>query len=194
LANKPYRKAAGVEFQTGVTMCKLRWLCLIAVLLVTGCQSQEQPEPPANSSLVLMREESINDYLATHIGITSRGGEVYCAYDLLDAGRATQGKLYIWALCLEYDVEHGSLTTGSGISLPVALQIQENNDHYEIIGHLVPGDGEYYGPDVRSIFPRSTWPQIMPENEAEINQYNSRANELMQDTLMQARLSNSIED
>lgn len=183
-----------VEFQTGVTMSKLLWLGLITILLVAGCQSQEQPEPPANSSLVLMLEESINDYLATHIGITSRGGDVYCAYELLDAGRATQGKLYIWALCQEYDVEQGSLKTGSGISLPVALQIQEKNGLTEIIGHLVPRDGEYYGPDVRSIFPRSSWPQIMPQNEAGINQYNSRANELMQETLMQARLSNSIED
>lgn len=173
---------------------KLLWLGLISILLVTACQNQAQPESSANTSLALMLEDSITDYLVTNIGITSFGGEAFCAYELLDAEPATEGNLYIWALCQEYDVEHGSLTTGSGISLPVALQTQAKNDHYEIIGHLVPGDGTYYGPDVRAIFPKSSWPQIMPQDEDEINQYNSRANKLMQDTLMQARLSNSIED
>ncbi len=173
---------------------KLQWLGLIAVLLVAGCQSQEPPEPLANSTPALMLEESINDYLVINIGITSQSGEIFCAHEFLDAGRATDGNIYIWALCQEYYVEQDSLTTGSGISLPVALQTQAKNDHYEIIEHLVPGDGTYYGPDVRAIFPKSSWPQIMPANEDEINQYNDRANELMLDTRMQAGEYYSIED
>ena len=173
---------------------KLCWLGLIAILLVTGCQSKGLFQPPANSSQALMLEESITDYLVTNIGITSFGGEAFCAHEFLDAERATQGNIYIWALCQEYSLEHGSLTTGSGISLPVALQTQENNDHAEIIGHLVPGDGSYYGPDVRSIFPKKFWPQIMPQNNDEINQYNSRANKLQEETRMQAEVYYSIED
>lgn len=165
---------------------KLLWIGLISILLVTACQNQAQPEPSANTSLALMLDDSITDYLVTNIGITSFGGETFCAYELLNAARATEGNIYIWALCLEYYSEQGSLATGSGISLPVALQTQKKNDHTEIIGHLVPRDGTYYGPDVRAIFPNSSWPQIMPRNEDEINQYNSRANELQEETRMQA--------
>ena len=73
--------------------------------------------------------------------------------------------------CQEYYLEQESLTPSSGVSLPVALQVQEKNGHYEIMSHLFPRDGTYYGPDVRATFPQSTWSQIMPQGEDEVNQY-----------------------
>ena len=112
---------------------------------------------------------------------------MFCAYEPLNAVQGAEGMIYLWALCQEYYLEQESLIPGSGVSLPVALRIQEKNGHYEIIGHLVPRDGTYYGPDVRATFPQNTWSQIMPQGEDEISQYNYRANKLKKDTEMKAR-------
>ena len=134
-----------------------------------------------------MQVENIEDYLVINIGISAFGGKVFCAYEPLNAEQGVEDKIYLWALCQEYYLEQESLMPGTGVSLPVALQIQEKNGHYEVIDHIVPRDGTYYGPDVQATFPRSTWSQIMPQGDDEINQYNYRVNELEKDTEMQAR-------
>jgi hypothetical protein len=166
----------------------LAWLCLLIIFLSPGCQPKEHPELWDDSSHERALQETINDYLVENISITGFSGEAYCAYELLNTDRGSEGELYVWTLCQEYYLEQGSLTEGSGVSLPVALQTQGNNNQIHIIGHLVPRDGSYYGPDVRTIFPKSTWPQIMPETAEESDQYNFRANELMKETRMKARL------
>ncbi len=158
------------------------------ILLCSGCQFKVQSQPADYSSADILSEEIINDYLIENIGITGFGGEVFCAHELMDAQPGKDGVIYVWALCQEYYLMQGSATDGSGISLPVALQTQQNGNKVEIIGFLIPRDGSYYGPDVREIFPKRTWPQIMPQNEDEINQYNSRAKKLMEETRIKAHL------
>jgi hypothetical protein len=171
----------------------LVWLCTIGVLLIAGCRGGGKTELRDDTLTDPDLEERINDYLAEHIAIIGFGGKPYCAYEMLNADQGKGGNLYIWALCQEYTLDGGSLRDGSGISLPVALQIQQDNQPIEIMGHLVPRDGSYYGPDVRSIFPRSTWPQIMSANQEDIGLYNYRANELMKATRMKARLDAELE-
>jgi hypothetical protein len=167
---------------------RLRWLSFIAIILLVGCQpTKEQDDNLIAASGNILQVENIEEYLVTNIGISAFGGEVFCAYKPLNAVQGAEGKVYLWVLCHEYYLEQETLTPGSGISLPVALQIQKRNGHYEIIGHLDPRDGTYYGRDVRATFPQSTWSQIMPQGEDEINQYNYHANELEKDTEMQAR-------
>lgn len=163
-----------------------RLLC-IAIILLVGCQLKEKDDNSISASKDISQVENIEDYLVTNIGISAFDGKVFCAYEPLNAEQGAESKIYLWALCQEYYLEQGSLTPGSGVSLPVALQIQEKNGRYEVIDHLVPRDGTYYGPDVQATFPQSTWSQIMPQNDDEINQYNYRANELEKDTEMQAR-------
>lgn len=170
------------------------WFGWMAFLLVAGCQSIGPLNPSANPTLDPILDESVNDYLVNHIGFTSHDGTVFCAYELLNVARAPEGDIYLWALCQEYYLDQGSLTPGGGISLPVALQKQENNERPEIVGHLIPGDGSHYGPDVRVIFPRSTWKQIMPQGEEGINQYNTRASRLQEETRQQAREYYSMDD
>lgn len=165
----------------------LVWLCVITVFFNAGCQAAGINELRNEDFTDPEVEESINDYLVEHVAITGFGGLAFCGHELLNADQGKEGFLYLWALCQEYHLEQGPLTDGSGISLPVALQIEPKDHQIEIIGHLIPRDGSYYGPDVRDIFPKSTWSQIMPENEQEINQYNSRANELMRETRMKAK-------
>ncbi len=178
-----------------MTKKTLVWLWVIAVLLIASCQGGGKPELGDDPLTDPALEESINDYLVEHIAIIGYGGDAYCAYEMLNAEQGTGAELYLWTLCMEYYFKQGLLTGGSGISLPVALQIEQQNDHIEIIGHLVPQDGNDYGPDVRSIFPKSTWAQIMPQNEDEIDQYNLRANELMEETRRKAGLEElKIED
>ena len=157
---------------------KLWWLSFIVVILLVGCQPEKHDDSSITASGNIPRVENIEDYLVTNIGISAFGGEVFCAYEPLKTEQGVEGTIYIWALCLEYYLEQGSLIPGSGVSSPVALRIQEKNGHYEVIGHLVPRDGTYYGPDVRAIFPPGAWSQI----------YYYRGSKLEEDTEMKARL------
>jgi len=163
------------------------WLSFIVIILLIGCQPKEQDGISITASGSISQVENIEDYLVTNIGLSSFGGEVFCAYEPLNAVQGGEGKIYLWALCQEYYLEQESLILGSGVSLPVTLRIQAKSGHYEIVGHLVPRNGTYYGPDVRATFPQSTWSQIMPQGEDEISQYNYRANKLEKDTEMKAR-------
>jgi len=166
---------------------RLGWLSGIVIILLVGCQPGEQDDNSIAAFGNILQVENIEDYLVLNVGISAFGGKVFCAYESLNAELGADDKIYLWALCQEYYLEQESLIPGSGVSLPVALQIQEKNSHYKVIDHLAPRDGTYYGPDVRATFPQSTWSQIMPQGDDEINQYNYRANELEKDTEMQAR-------
>jgi hypothetical protein len=150
----------------------------IIIFLLAGCTPEEHGE--TNLSGQIEQVENIESYLATHIGISGFEGTVFCAYEALDAKQNEGGMMYVWAMCLEYYLEQDALTLGSGVSVPVALQVEQINNHYEIVGHVTPRDGTFYGEDVRASFPQSAWVQIMPENEDEIDAYNSRVERLEQ--------------
>jgi hypothetical protein len=169
-----------------MTISKSTWIWYIAVLFLASCLSHT----PFDSSL----DDHINTYLVDEVGIAGFGGEIFCAFEYLDSDIDPAGTIYIWALCQEYNLMEDSLTEGSGLSLPVALETQMGNDQIEIIGHRVPGDGSHFGPDVHEIFPRGTWRQIMPKKEAELDQYNLRASELSTETLDKANEHFSRED
>ena len=157
---------------------RLWWHSFILVILLVGCQPEKQDSGSISASGSIPQVENIEDYLVTNIGISAFDGQVFCAYEPLNAQQGAEGEIYLWALCLEYYLEQESLVPGSGISVPVALRIQEKNGHHEVIDHLVPRDGTYYGPDVRAIFPPSAWSQI----------YGYRGSELEKDAEMKARL------
>ena len=134
----------------------------MVIIFLVGCQSEKQDYSAMTASGSISQIESIEDYLVTNVGISAFGGKVFCADKPLDGVQGVEGKKYLWALCQEYYLEQGSLKLGSGVSLPVALRIREQDGHYEVIDHLVPRDGAYYGPDVRATFPQSTWAQVIP--------------------------------
>ena len=167
-------------------------LSLILVLLLLGCRSARQRDDSLADLRSTLDAADIEGYLTAGVGISGFRGRVFCAYEPLDAQPAARGKLFIWALCQEYYVEDGALALGSGVSLPVALLVEEHNGGLEIVGHLVPGDGTRFGPDVRATFPRSTWFQIMPSSRQDRAEYNHRASRLADDGEMSARLHYGI--
>jgi hypothetical protein len=145
--------------------------------LLVACQSAE--DLAVQNAEFIEQVENIESYLAANIGISAHGGEVFCAYEPLNTTQGKDGEIFLWAFCHEYYLEDGELEFGSGISVPVVLQIDERR---EILGHLLPRDGTYYGEDIRANFPRSTWSQIMPEGIDEIDAYNTRSDRLKQET------------
>lgn len=128
-------------------------------------------------------EAFIKRYLEENIGIAAFGGKVFCAYDVL--GEKREGIIineYLWALCLEYYLKDENLKEGSGISLPVALAIEEQG---QIVSHRIPRDGSYYGPDIREIFPKKYHVKIFPQ-APDYLEYNQRAKRLSEETQKEA--------
>jgi hypothetical protein len=162
-------------------------LSLSLIVILVGCRSARYDDAPASIPGEIPRVENVEDYLAANIGTSAFGGNVFCAYEPLNAPQGAEGKVYLWVLCQEYVLEQMALVDGSGVSLPVVLLIQEKNGHSEAVGHLVPRDGAHYGPDVRAMFPPSAWSQIMPQGEDGINYYNRRADRLGKETETKAR-------
>lgn len=158
------------------------WLLIIVMILIAGCQSEKPGGSLLKATWTISQSGYIEEYLIANIGISAFGGQVFCSYQPLDATQGVQGEIYLWVLCQEFYVENELLMTGTGISLPVVLRVQEKNDCFTIIEHFVPRDGAYYGQDVRDLFPRSTWRQINPQSEAEIIEYNNLGHALEKDT------------
>lgn len=172
---------------------KLWWFTFIMMVLLIGCQSNRQENSLLPTSGIIPLVENIEAYLVKNIGLSASGGKIFCAYAPLDAIQGSENKIFLWVLCQEYYLEQEGLVLGSGISLPVALRIQVKNNHFEIVDHILPRDGAYYGPDVRDTFPQSTWSQILPQREDEIYQSNDRVDELETEIDMKARSYYGIE-
>lgn len=95
--------------------------------------------------------ERVNAYLQRHLGFTSRGGEMRCAY--VPLGQAGD-RVFLNTACLELVRAGDTLAAGSGRGGPVALQVAVSGDSVAIIAHEVPQDGGGYSESVRRIFPR----------------------------------------
>ena len=161
-------------------MDKLLVFMLIVATLV-GCQGIIPKEniPQVEQLELTIQVGDIENYLAANICEASFGGNVFCAYDVLateQEGDITT--LYLRALCLEYYQEQQSLDKGTGISVPVAVILHNRDSSLWVSEHRIPGDGIDYGKDVKVIFPQSIWPEIIPSNSDEIEDYNLRAETL----------------
>jgi len=171
----------------------LWWLPFILAVLLLACQSEEQVRLRAADWGSIPERDSLEGYLVANLGITSHGGQAFCAYESLEAGESADGKRYLWVVCQECYREQGELESGSGSSLPVELQLLETDGHLRVIGHRVPRDGTYYGADVRALFPKSCWPQIMPRSRNEQVRYNDRASRLAEATMVKADLHYGVD-
>jgi hypothetical protein len=153
---------------------KRSWLIVsLVVTLLVGCRTEPQQVASSTAVASALQAENIESYLADHLGVPAWNGKVFCSYEPLAAEQLTDGSAYLWALCLQYSLEEGALEVGAGISVPVALQVQEENNNWIIVDYLVPRDGSFFGNDVREIFPKSTWGEILPESRREIDQKNN---------------------
>jgi len=127
--------------------------------------------------------QTIKDYLASHVGVSSSGGKVFCAFEKLGASEDIENpRLFVWALCQEYYGQK-SLDRGTGMSLPVVLFLQKAGSAYIITSSKIPGNGTQFWPDIKTLFPQDTWDSI---SATDVNAYNLRAQTLLDDTEIDA--------
>ncbi len=105
--------------------------------------------------------EVIQLALTDRIGIASFGGEPFCSYELLmplqiDAKGTI--KVYLQVSCNEFYEKSGVLLRGTGISIPVALTLEEREEGWSV-ENQTPEAGNW-GPSIHEIFPSQTWPII----------------------------------
>jgi len=142
---------------------------LSAALFLFACGGQTKKDAqainkPFTVSGARVEPDSLNAYLASHRGFTSRGGEMRCAYRPL--GQSGM-RVFVWAVCSELLSIDNRLVDGSGMSLPAAFQIEVEGGRARVVATEVPADGSGYGPSIRRIFPSSTWPAIFANGTSE---------------------------
>jgi hypothetical protein len=116
--------------------------------------------------------ESIENYLVTNVGVTGFDGKVFCAFEMLsviEKEDEVEIEAYLWVLCQEYYEQNQVLEQGTGMSLPVALIVQERGERDEV-SHRIPRDGDFYQDDVQTIFPRAIWADILSTDASDYNQ------------------------
>jgi hypothetical protein len=136
-----------------------RLFAFAALLACTGRADQRAGaiNEPFTVNGARVEPDSLNRYLSTHRGFTSKGGEMRCAYRPLGQSGT---KVFVWGVCTELVAADGRLIDGSGMSLPAAFEIDVDSGRARIVGVEVPQDGSGYTPSIRRIFPVSTWPAI----------------------------------
>jgi hypothetical protein len=93
-------------------------------------------------------------------------------------------RVYIWTLCNEFFVESGILQKGSGISVPVALTLEERPEGWNVeINRPVTGN---WGPSIKAIFPLETWKLLFASEPSEIEYRNALLEPLSQNNIRQA--------
>lgn len=132
-------------------------LMLFPLLLATGCQHVVSMD---NYALTKADQNSIETYLAEEIIKPAYGGKIFSAHRVLLSDRQ-EGKIYLWAFIQEYYREIGELQKGTGVSVPVVLNVAEENNSLKIRGHLLPGNGNQFPEDIDRLFPKQIRKQIL---------------------------------
>ncbi|MDQ6770134.1 MAG: hypothetical protein M3Z54_09115 [Gemmatimonadota bacterium] len=177
-------------------VARYRALWLALPTLLVGSSGCDRPSAAAlrtdiNGAFsvehVRVAPDSLNAYIADHQGFTSLGGQMRCAYAPLDQDA---GRVFVWAICIELlpSPDRQELVRGSAMSLPVALQVETQDDRARIVGIAVPQMGDQYGTSIRRIFPESLWPRIFPHTEIENARGRALAKQLQVEAVERFRL------
>lgn len=106
--------------------------------------------------------EVIQLALVDRIGATAFGGEPFCSYELfMPLQTEIDGtiKAYMRVRCQEFYEDCGALLRGTGISVPVALTLEEREEGWSV-DHQTPTYGSAGGVSIYDIFPPQAWPRI----------------------------------
>jgi len=152
-------------------------LFILVIFILAGCQKSALAKTEAEDILNIVE---MQNYLAKEIGETSFGGVAFCAYDVLQAERDAQNiNIYLWVVCQEYYQNDQGLERGTGVSLPVAVYLGNENETYSILDHRASeGFGEELAQEYKDIFPRSVRKKMENNTVEEINEYNLRIGKL----------------
>ncbi|HEX8706816.1 MAG TPA: hypothetical protein VF723_01025 [Pyrinomonadaceae bacterium] len=144
-------------------------LALLALLaLLVGCGGNYY-QLTAEQKILAARLKAISgEYLVRKIAHASFGGNVFCAFKVLDIEeRGDQVNEYLYAVCQEYSLRDGRLKEGEGLAMPVALSFRKEAGTYRVVEHRTAGDGSRYASDIKRIFPARTHAEIFsPETGA----------------------------
>jgi hypothetical protein len=139
---------------------------ILLLLLAAGCRHRGY----ANSfNLTNDDRKAIEAYLVEKIIEPVFGGRIFCAYRVLLSDRQT-GKICLWALIQEFYRELGDLREGTGISVPLVLDVREHNGKLLVTGHTLPADGGNFPADIERLFPQQIKKQICDYPAKEIQE------------------------
>ncbi len=163
-------------------------LILALLLLLTACTGSiggasvsvptTSSAPTSTTATVahLVPAQAIKDFLVARIGVTSCGGKVFAAYQVMGTERTGQTiKLYLWAVVQEYCASQGRLAAGTGTSEPVVIIVGEQDGKYRLIDFKDAGEGYQF---LKDNFP----PAILPLINLPADEYNQRAASLSRET------------
>src|SRR4030095_2792398 len=135
--------------------------CLLIFTFFTGCANTHYQMNDKQKELAKSLTDITDDYLTKNIGKTGFGGKTFCMYKTLDIEETNQGlSEYLFAVCQEYYLNDGDLKEGTGISLPIALFLQKENQSYKVLRHKIPRDGSQNSHDIDALFPTKTHNEI----------------------------------
>ena len=122
-------------------------LCLLAVLMLAGCQGGPSPTPTASAGKE-MSQQALESALATRFVNDPTG---LCEWEVW--GEAGQ-EIYLWAICQSAE--------GAGCSAPAVVRVaQDESGVWRIREIEMPRDGTLYGKDIRVLFPSDVQRQIL---------------------------------
>ncbi|MFH0866242.1 MAG: hypothetical protein V1904_08605 [Bacteroidota bacterium] len=108
-------------------------------------------------SLTQKDNDAIEKYLDENVMNPEFGGKVFSASEIFET---SDDKIYLWAYLQEYYKKDNALQTGSGWSVPIVLSVECSTEGLKILNHKVPGDGENYSNDIKSMFPEDIQQKI----------------------------------
>jgi hypothetical protein len=130
---------------------------IIIILLISGFVVYKNKKNINQTSLV--KESSsedlqIEEYLDTNILNPEYGGKIFCVFHKYGS-KEINNKIsyYLWTYCEEYYKKGNQILMGSGVSMPVRLNIEKDGNNLKIIGFNKPTDGEEYAKSIKEMFP-----------------------------------------
>lgn len=111
-------------------------------------------------------DEVISEYIENNVAHRTRGGKSFEAHELYGT-EEKDGEIYVylWTYFMEYYLKGNKLVEGGGGSLPIVIIITKDKDgNYSVKGHKIPGDGAYYTPSIRKLFPQEYHDKIFSRN------------------------------
>lgn len=134
-------------------MKKLMWTTFWTITIVASLYAVTTGESFVSmSQSVSVDHQEMERYLTTEVMNPNFGGDVWTSYKILDTN-TTKHEVYVWALIQEYVQEGDRFEQGSGMSVPLVLYLDDDDESFTIQGHRLPRDGSSYPTDLWTMFP-----------------------------------------
>jgi len=153
----------------------------IALVVLASCQ-------PDHSALPSGSSEAVSAYVVDRVGLTSSGGQAFCAYEPLADMRnsGAEAEVYLWVLCEEFYLEGETLHAGTATSLPLVLTLRRDDGSYRVVADSIHGEVAPSEEQVRALFPPPAWASILPQTDQDAANFNDLVDRLEREVREQA--------